>query len=135
MQNYQLIKGYLETLPSDMTISNALQNIISAEETLKLSKNELENELKNNVGKCYCYIENDDYKGIAKYYVKIVGVGTSYNVYYICNLIQITEDAIYFEENQTITQKELLTAIQVDENVYDVLYDKFNQLLKFNHEV
>jgi hypothetical protein len=135
MSNYRIIKEYLETLPDNMTISQALSNIKNAEKTLELSLTELEKELSKNVGKCYTYSEIDDCSCVVKYYIKVVGTKRTYkNVAYSCDVIQIEENSIYHEPNDTISQRELFTATEINENVYDMVMDRFKSLTKFKPE-
>jgi hypothetical protein len=131
MKNYRLIKEYLETMPGNSTVSQLLDNINNAEITLKSSVEEMKARLSENIGKCYTYTDVDDCDDVAKFFVKIIGVKTVYDhqVAYNCNVIEITEDSIFYEENATIYEKELIRERLIDESFYNSLFNKFQALL------
>jgi hypothetical protein len=52
-----------------------------------------------------------------------------HQVAYNCNVIEITEDSIFYEENATIYEKELIRERLIDESFYNSLFNKFQALL------
>ena len=60
MENYEIIKAYLETFPEEITIKTLLDNIKKAEQMKDESISKIQAEMEKNVGKCYYYVDIDD---------------------------------------------------------------------------
>lgn len=110
MENYKLIKSYLETLPVGMTVEEAINNIKKAETMKEESLDKINKAMLENVGKCYYYDDIDDRATIVKFFVKITGTKITYDrekVLYVATVIEVSDDTIYFMENTTFCNGDL----------------------------
>ena len=73
MEKYEIIKSYLETFPGDTEVKDVISNIKNAEKKKSESLVKLQDEMEDNIGKCYYYTDIDDSLNFIQIYTKITG--------------------------------------------------------------
>ena len=72
MENYEIIKFYLETFPGDTEVKDVISNIKNAEKKKSESLVKLQDEMEDNIGKCYYYTDIDDSLNFIQIYANII---------------------------------------------------------------
>ena len=137
MENYEIIKAYLETFPEEITIKTVLDNIKKAEQMKAESISKIQAEMEKNVGKCYYYVDIDDNVKTTFFYTKITGTKLLENrevVLYKADSFEISDDTIYHLKDITFTQNDLKDNDVINSSIFDEVEKKYNELrdFKFN---
>ena len=134
MENYEIIKAYLETFPEGTTIKTVIDNIKKAEQMKTESISKIQAEMEKNVGKCYYYVDIDDNVKTTFFYTKITGTELLENmeaVLYKADSFEISNGTIYHLENITFTQNDLKNNTVIDSSVFDEIEKKYKELTDF----
>ena len=134
MENYEIIKAYLETFPEGTTIKTVLDNIKKAEQMKTESISKIQAEMEKNVGKCYYYVDIDDNVKTTFFYTKITGTELLENmetVLYKADSFEISNDTIYHLEDITFAQNDLKNNTVIDSSVFDEIEKKYKELTDF----
>ena len=134
MENYEIIKAYLETFPKEITIKTLLDNIKKAEQMKDESISKIQAEMEKNVGKCYYYVDIDDNVKTTFFYTKITGTELLENmeaVLYKADSFEISNDTIYHLEDITFAQNDLKNNTVIDSSVFDEIEKKYKELTDF----
>ena len=134
MENYEIIKAYLETFPEGTTIKTVLDNIKKAEQMKAESISKIQAEMEKNVGKCYYYVDIDDNVKTTFFYTKITGTELLENmeaVLYKADSFEISNDTIYHLEDITFAQNDLKNNTVIDSSVFDEIEKKYKELTDF----
>ena len=134
MENYEIIKAYLETFPEEITIKTVLDNIKKAEQMKAKSISKIQAEMEKNVGKCYYYVDIDDNVKTTFFYTKITGTELLENmeaVLYKADSFEISNDTIYHLEDITFAQNDLKNNTVIDSSVFDEIEKKYKELTDF----
>ena len=60
MENYKIIKNYLETFPNETTVETLINNIVKAEQTYEENVQKKIEKMKESIGNVYYYEDIDD---------------------------------------------------------------------------
>ena len=134
MENYEIIKAYLETFPEGTTIKTVLDNIKKAEQMKIESISKIQAEMEKNVGKCYYYVDIDDNVKTTFFYTKITGTELLENreaVLYKADSFEISNGTIYHLEDITFAQNDLKNNTVIDSSVFDEIEKKYKELTDF----
>ena len=134
MENYEIIKAYLETFPEGTTIKTVLDNIKKAEQMKTESISKIQAEMEKNVGKCYYYVDIDDNVKTTFFYTKITGTELLENmeaVLYKADSFEISNSTIYHLEDITFAQNDLKNNTVIDSSVFDEIEKKYKELTDF----
>ena len=134
MENYEIIKAYLETFPEETTIKTVLDNIKKAEQMKTESISKIQAEMEKNVGKCYYYVDIDDNVKTTFFYTKITGTKLLENrevVLYKADSFEISNGTIYHLEDITFAQNDLKNNTVIDSSVFDEIEKKYKELTDF----
>ena len=132
MENYEIIKAYLETFPEGTTIKTVLDNIKKAEQMKIESISKIQAEMEKNVGKCYYYVDIDDNVKTTFFYTKITGTKLLENrgvVLYKADSFEVSDDTIYHLKDITFTQNDLNDNEVVRSSIFDEVEKKYNELI------
>ena len=132
MENYEIIKAYLETFPEGTTIKTVLDNIKKAEQMKTESISKIQAEMEKNVGKCYYYVDIDDNVKITFFYTKITGTKLLENrgvVLYNADSFEVSDDTIYHLKDITFTQNDLKDNDVINSSIFDEVEKKYNELI------
>lgn len=135
MENYEIIKAYLETFPEEITIKTVLDNIKKAEQMKTESISKIQAEMEKNVGKCYYYVDIDDNVKTTFFYTKITGTELLENmeaVLYKADSFEISNGTIYHLEDITFAQNDLKNNTVIDSSVFDEIEKKYKELTDFD---
>lgn len=135
MENYEIVKAYLETLPENMTVKDVVDNIKKAEQMKSESISKIQAEMEENVGKCYHYADIDDNVKITFFYTKITGTKLLENrgiVLYKADSFEISDDTIYYLKDITFAQNDLKDNTVVDSSIFDEVEKKYKELRDFD---
>ena len=132
MENYEIIKAYLETFPEGTTIKTVLDNIKKAEQMKAESISKIQAEMEKNVGKCYYYVDIDDNVKTTFFYTKINGTKLLENkgvVLYKADSFEVSDDTIYHLKDITFTQNDLKDNDVINSSIFDEVEKKYNELI------
>ena len=132
MENYEIIKAYLETFPEGTTIKTVLDNIKKAEQMKAESISKIQTEMEKNVGKCYYYVDIDDNVKTTFFYTKITGTKLLDNrgvVLYKADSFEVSDDTIYHLKDITFTQNDLKDNDVINSSIFDEVEKKYNELI------
>ena len=132
MENYEIIKAYLETFPEGTTIKTVLDNIKKAEQMKAESISKIQAEMEKNVGKCYYYVDIDDNVKTTFFYTKITGTKLLENrgvVLYNADSFEVSDDTIYHLKDITFTQNDLKDNDVINSSIFDEVEKKYNELI------
>ena len=132
MENYEIIKAYLETFPEGATIKTVLDNIKKAEQMKAKSISKIQAEMEKNVGKCYYYVDIDDNVKTTFFYTKITGTKLLENrgvVLYKADSFEVSDDTIYHLKDITFTQNDLKDNDVINSSIFDEVEKKYNELI------
>lgn len=132
MENYEIIKAYLETFPEGTTIKTVLDNIKKAEQMKTESISKIQAEMEKNVGKCYYYVDIDDNVKTTFFYTKITGTKLLENkgvVLYKADSFEVSDDTIYHLKDITFTQNDLKDNDVINSSIFDEVEKKYNELI------
>ena len=132
MENYEIIKAYLETFPEGTTIKTVLDNIKKAEQMKIESISKIQAEMEKNVGKCYYYVDIDDNVKTTFFYTKITGTKLLENrgvVLYKADSFEVSDDTIYHLKDITFTQNDLKDNDVINSSIFDEVEKKYNELI------
>ena len=132
MENYEIIKAYLETFPEGTTIKTVLDNIKKAEQMKTESISKIQAEMEKNVGKCYYYVDIDDNVKTTFFYTKITGTKLLENrgvVLYNADSFEVSDDTIYHLKDITFTQNDLKDNDVINSSIFDEVEKKYNELI------
>ena len=137
MENYEIIKAYLETFPEEITIKTLLDNIKKAEQMKDESISKIQAEMEKNVGKSDYYVDIDDNVKTTFFYTKITGTELLENretVLYKADSFEISDGTIYHLKDITFTQNDLKDNDVINSSIFDEVEKKYNELrdFKFN---
>ena len=134
MENYEIIKAYLETFSDGTTIKTVLDNIKKAEQMKAESISKIQAEMEKNVGKCYYYVDIDDNVKTTFFYTKITGTELLEDmeaVLYKADSFEISNGTIYHLEDITFAQNDLKNNTVIDSSVFDEIEKKYKELTDF----
>ena len=134
MENYEIIKAYLETFPEGTTIKTVLDNIKKAEQMKTESISKIQAEMEKNVGKCYYYVDIDDNVKTTFFYTKITGTKLLENrgvVLYKADSFEVSDDTIYHLKDITFTQNDLKDNDVINSSIFDEVEKKYKELTDF----
>ena len=134
MENYEIIKAYLETFPEGTTIKTVIDNIKKAEQMKTESISKIQAEMEKNVGKCYYYVDIDDNVKTTFFYTKITGTELLENmeaVLYKADSFEISNGTIYHLKDITFAQNDLKNNTVIDSSVFDEIEKKYKELTDF----
>ena len=132
MENYEIIKAYLETFPEEITIKTLLDNIKKAEQMKDESISKIQAEMEKNVGKCYYYVDIDDNVKTTFFYTKITGTELLENretVLYKADSFEISDGTIYHLKDITFTKNDLKDNDVINSSIFDEVEKKYNELI------
>ena len=132
MENYEIIKAYLETFPEGTTIKTVLDDIKKAEQMKAESISKIQAEMEKNVGKCYYYVDIDDNVKTTFFYTKITGTKLLDNrgvVLYKADYFEVSDDRIYHLKDITFTQNDLKDNDVINSSIFDEVEKKYNELI------
>ena len=132
MENYEIIKAYLETFPEGTTIKTVLDNIKKAEQMKAESISKIQAEMEKNVGKCYYYVDIDDNVKTTFFYTKITGTKLLENrgvVLYKADSFEVSDDTIYHLKDITFTQNDLKDNDVINSSIFYEVEKKYNELI------
>ena len=132
MENYEIIKAYLETFPEGTTIKTVLDNIKKSEQMKAESISKIQAEMEKNVGKCYYYVDIDDNVKTTFFYTKITGTKLLDNrgvVLYKADSFEVSDDTIYHLKDITFTQNDLKDNDVINSSIFDEVEKKYNELI------
>ena len=134
MENYEIIKSYLETFPGDTEVKDVLSNIKNAEKKKSESLVKLQDEMEDNIGKCYYYTDIDDSLNFIQIYTKITGTKILEKrnvVLYTAMTIEISDDTIYYIKDVTFDRDDLKENKLIDASIFDEVERKYKELKNF----
>lgn len=137
MENYEIIKSYLETFPGNTEVKDVISNIKNAEKKKSESLVKLQDEMEDNIGKCYYYTDIDDSLNFIQIYTKITGTKILEKrnvVLYTAMTIEISDDAIYYIKDVTFDRDDLKENKLIDASVFDEVERKYKELKNFKHD-
>ena len=134
MENYEIIKSYLETFPGDTEVKDVIRNIKNAEKKKSDSLVKLQDEMEDNIGKCYYYTDIDDSLNFIQIYTKITGTKILEKrnvVLYTAMTIEISDDTIYYIKDVTFDRDDLKENKLIDASIFDEVERKYKELKNF----
>lgn len=137
MENYEIIKSYLETFPGDTEVKDVISNIKNAEKKKSESLVKLQDEMEDNIGKCYYYSDIDDSLNFIQIYTKITGTKILEKrnvVLYTAMTIEISDDTIYYIKDVTFDRDDLKENKLIDASIFDEVERKYKELKNFKHD-
>ena len=137
MENYEIIKSYLETFPVDTEVKDVISNIKNAEKKKSESLVKLQDEMEDNIGKCYYYSDIDDSLNFIQIYTKITGTKILEKrnvVLYTAMTIEISDDTIYYIKDVTFDRDDLKENKLIDASIFDEVERKYKELKNFKHD-
>ena len=137
MENYEIIKSYLETFPGNTEVKDVISNIKNAEKKKSESLVKLQDEMEDNIGKCYYYTDIDDSLNFIQIYTKITGTKILEKrnvVLYTAMTIEISDDTIYYINDVTVDRDDLKENKLIDASVFDEVERKYKELKNFKHD-
>lgn len=137
MENYEIIKSYLETFPGNTEVKDVISNIKNAEKKKSESLVELQDEMEDNIGKCYYYTDIDDSLNFIQIYTKITGTKILEKrnvVHYTAMTIEISDDTIYYIKDVTFDRDDLKENKLIDASIFDEVERKYKELKNFKHD-
>ena len=137
MENYEIIKSYLETFPGNTEVKDVISNIKNAEKKKSESLVNLQDEMEDNIGKCYYYTDIDDSLNFIQIYTKITGTKILEKrnvVLYTAMTIEISDDTIYYIKDVTFDRDDLKENKLIDASVFDEVERKYKELKNFKHD-
>ena len=136
MEKYEIIKSYLETFPGDTEVKDVISNIKNAEKKKSESLVKLQDEMEDNIGKCYYYSDIDDSLNFIQIYTKITGTKILEKrnvVLYTAMTIEISDDTIYYIKDVTFDRGDLKENKLIDASIFDEVERKYKELKNFKH--
>lgn len=136
MENYEIIKSYLETFPEDTEVKDVISNIKKAEKEKGESLIKLQTEMEENVGKCYYYNDIDDSLNSIQIYTKITGTKILEKrnvVLYTAITIEISDDTIYYIKDVTFDRDDLKENKLIYSGIFDEVERRYKELKNFKH--
>ena len=137
MENYEIIKSYLETFPGDTEVKVIIDAINNAEKKKSESLVKLQDEMEDNIGKCYYYTDIDDSLNSIQIYTKITGTKILEKrnvVLYTAMTIEISDDTIYYIKDVTFDRDDLKENKLIDASIFDEVERKYKELKNFKHD-
>lgn len=137
MENYEIIKSYLETFPGNTEVKDVISNIKNAEKKKSESLVKLQDEMEDNIGKCYYYTDIDDSLNFIQIYTKITGTKILEKrnvVLYTAMTIEISDDTIYYIKDVTFDHDDLKENKLIDARIFDEVERKYKELKNFKHD-
>ena len=137
MENYEIIKSYLETFPGNTEVKDVISNIKNSEKKKSESLVKLQDEMEDNIGKCYYYTDIDDSLNFIQIYTKITGTKILEKrnvVLYTAMTIEISDDTIYYIKDVTFDRDDLKENKLIDASVFDEVERKYKELKNFKHD-
>ena len=137
MEKYEIIKSYLETFPGDTEVKDVISNIKNAEKKKSESLVKLQDEMEDNIGKCYYYSDIDDSLNFIQIYTKITGTKILEKrnvVLYTAMTIEISDDTIYYIKDVTFDRDDLKENKLIDASIFDEVERKYKELKNFKHD-
>ena len=134
MENYEIIKSYLKTFPGDTEVKDVISNIKNAEKKKSESLVKLQDEMEDNIGKCYYYTDIDDSLNSIQIYTKITGTKILEKrnvVLYTAMTIEISDDTIYYIKDVTFDRDDLKENKLIDASIFDEVERKYKELKNF----
>ena len=134
MESYEIIKSYLETFPGDTEVKDVISNIKNAEKMKSESLVKLQDEMEDNIGKCYYYTDIDDSLNSIQIYTKITGTKILEKrnvVLYTAMTIEISDDTIYYIKDVTFDRDDLKENKLIDASIFDEVERKYKELKNF----
>ena len=131
MENYEIIKSYLETFPEDTEVKTIIESIKNAEKKSKTSLYNIQAKMEKNIGKCYFYTDFDDCVSFMRIYTKITGtkiLDRRNVVLYTATSIEISEGAIYYLKDVTFAKDDLKENKLIDSSIFDEVERKYMAL-------
>ena len=137
MENYEIIKSYLETFPGDTEVKDVITIFKNAEKKKSESLVKLQDEMEDNIGKCYYYTDIDDSLNSIQIYTKITGTKILEKrnvVLYTAMTIEISDDTIYYIKDVTFDRDDLKENKLIDASIFDEVERKYKELKNFRHD-
>ena len=135
MENYKIIKNYLETFPNETTVETLISNIVKAEQTYEENVQKKIEKMKESIGNVYYYEDIDDNDIFAKFVTKITGVKRAYQdiLLYEADMIEISDETIYYLDGTTFSDGDLKDKDLVDSSVFDEAKEKYLGIKNFRY--
>lgn len=135
MENYKIIKNYLETFPNETTVETLISNIVKAEKTYEENVQKKIEKMKESIGNVYYYEDIDDNDIFVKFVTKITGVKRVYQdrLLYEADMIEISDETIYYLDGTTFSDGDLKDKDLVDSSVFDEAKEKYLGIKNFRY--
>ena len=135
MENYKIIKNYLETFPNETTVETLISNIVKAEKTYEENVQKKIEKMKESIGNVYYYEDIDDNDIFVKFVTKITGVKRGYQdrLLYEADMIEISDETIYYLDGTTFSDGDLKDKDLVDSSVFDEAKEKYLGIKNFRY--
>lgn len=135
MENYKIIKNYLETFPNETTVETLISNIVKAEHTYEENVKKKIEKMKESIGNVYYYEDIDDNDIFVKFVTKITGVKRVYQdrLLYEADMIEISDETIYYLDGTTFSDGDLKDKDLVDSSVFDEAKEKYLGIKNFRY--
>lgn len=135
MENYKIIKNYLETFPNETTVETLINNIVKAEQTYEENVQKKIEKMKESIGNVYYYEDIDDNDIFVKFVTKITGVKRVYQdrLLYEADMIEISDETIYYLDGTTFSDGDLKDKDLVDSSVFDEAKEKYLGIKNFRY--
>ena len=135
MENYKIIKNYLETFPNETTVETLISNIVKAEQTYEENVQKKIEKMKESIGNVYYYEDIDDNDIFVKFVAKIKGVKIAYQdrLLYEADMIEISDETIYYLDGTTFSDGDLKDKDLVDSSVFDEAKEKYLGIKNFRY--
>lgn len=135
MENYKIIKNYLETFPNETTVETLISNIVKAEQTYEENIQKKIEKMKESIGNVYYYEDIDDNDIFVKFVTKITGVKRLYQdrLLYEADMIEISDETIYYLDGTTFSDGDLKDKDLVDSSVFDEAKEKYLGIKNFRY--
>lgn len=135
MENYKIIKNYLETFPNETTVETLINNIVKAEQTYEENVQNKIEKMKESIGNVYYYEDIDDNDIFVKFVTKITGVKRVYQdrLLYEADMIEISDETIYYLDGTTFSDGDLKDKDLVDSSVFDEAKEKYLGIKNFRY--
>lgn len=135
MENYKIIKNYLETFPNETTVETLINNIVKAEQTYEENIQKKIEKMKESIGNVYYYEDIDDNDIFVKFVTKITGVKRVYQdrLLYEADMIEISDETIYYLDGTTFSDGDLKDKDLVDSSVFDEAKEKYLGIKNFRY--
>lgn len=135
MENYKIIKNYLETFPNETTVETLISNIVKAEQTYEENVQKKIEKMKESIGNVYYYEDIDDNDIFVKFVTKITGVKRVYQdrLLYEADMIEISDETIYYLDGTTFSDGDLKDKDLVDSSVFDEAKEKYLGIKNFRY--